>query len=146
MQLQSAPHGCGPAAVVNALEALGLRATQAAVAKLARTDAEGTDEAGMKRALRLLGTRPEEISTQSRAAAWHMLCGALLMGYPLLMTVDRETHWVAAVGLLGGNVLIADSADGGIIRTLGRRALLERWASGGKRPSHYAIAVHPQEE
>src|SRR3990167_9364841 len=125
MQLQSAPHGCGPAAIANALEALGNRVSQDAAATLARTDAEGTDERGIKRALRMLGFAPQEFSTGDRSAAWHLVCGALLMGYPCLLAVDNDSHWVTALGLLGGMVLVVDSADGGLIQSLEQRALLQ---------------------
>lgn len=147
MQLQSTPHGCGPAAIVNALEALGKYTTQDAVARLARTDAEGTDERGAKRALRLLGFVPQDLVTASRAAAWYQVCGALLMGYPCLLAVDNDSHWITAIGLLGGLVLVLDSADGGLVQSLDQRSLLARWGSRPTRkiPSiFYAIAIHPR--
>ena len=146
MQLQSAPHGCGPAAIANALEALGNRVSQDAAATLARTDAEGTDERGIKRALRMLGFAPQEFSTGDRSAAWHLVCGALLMGYPCLLAVDNDSHWVPALGLLGGMVLVVDSADGGLIQSLEQRALLQRWGSRASRKkpqTFYGISIHP---
>ena len=145
MQLQSAPHGCGAAALCNALEAVGYRLTQDAAAKLCKTDADGTSSVDIKKALRVLGYAPEEWETPNRMAAWALVCGYLLMGYPCLLCVDHQDHWVVGIGLLGGLIVIVDSADGGITSTWSRKTFLDRLSSGGKRPTYSGIAVQVRE-
>lgn len=52
MRFQTRKSSCGPAAVRNALEALGHVRTEEEIAQLARQTAEGTDPKGVLRALR----------------------------------------------------------------------------------------------
>lgn len=145
MQLQNLPNGCGAAALCNALEAIGYRLTLEAAAKLARTSADGTDSVHLKRAIRVLGFEPHEWQTANRQAAWAITVGYLNMGYPVLLCVDEEEHYVAAIGILGGLVVIVDSADGGVVQTLDRRHFLARLSSGGKVPTFSGMAVQRKE-
>lgn len=108
MKLQERMFSCGPAAVRAALYVLGHRVSEATLRKRAGTTPEGTDEKGLMRAIRSYGHKPKEYQSESRRASWAWLKGALGRGKPVLLCVDQWDHWVAAVGRLGGKVLIFD--------------------------------------
>lgn len=127
--LQADKYSCGACAIVNALRALGTRIAVPAVAKLAGTHPiRGTPDAGMRRAVRLLGFRARTFNAVGPSIhAVAALRGHLISGSPVLLTFDRGEHWVAAVGVLGLNVLIADSADGELVVSLDPKELAARW-------------------
>ena len=144
MQLQEFPSSCGAAALANALESIGTRITQKAAGKLARTDHEGTDESGIKRAIRDLGFKAVEIAIggEHGKVALASLIGTMLLGHPVLLVVDNDTHWIAAVGLRGSSIVIVDSADGGLMSVLDHVELLSRWRGGTKKAPHfYGVAI-----
>ena len=141
MQLQTTPYTCGPAALVNALGCIGQRLTEQAAAKLARTNVAGTDDNDMLHALRALEYETHVINTKDEDAAWHLLHSQLVLGRPVLLAVEKDTHWAAAVGLLGERVLVADSADGDVIKSWEPDELLKWWRGKGRKPTYYGIAV-----
>ena len=73
----------------------------------------------------------------SRALGWTgsaiggAIIGALALGWPVLLAVDNDTHWVAAVGRLAARVLVADSADGAVVQSLDEKKLLDRAVCAG---------------
>jgi len=142
MELQSGLSSCGAAALSNALQALGWSGCgQEAVAALAGTTSDGTGAGGLKRAARTLGATVGLISTRAGQDAWALLRAALLDGHAAVLAVDRDEHWVSAVGILGGRVLLVDPAM--VVRpmlsTRTREVLLREWR--GKRGGYYAITV-----
>jgi len=133
VRMQDSQAGCGPTALHNALAALGLKRTQAECELLCGTTA--TDGTPFKRLV--AGTRkiPELIPCplrESRAdVAMLKLEAALRAGRPVLMVVDDGEHWVAAVGTLGGRVLVADSADNDLVLSYSPTELEHRWKEEG---------------
>jgi predicted double-glycine peptidase len=127
--LQSDKYSCGALAIVNALRALGCRMPVAAVAKLAGTSpVYGTTISGVKRALRALEYRAVGLSiAESAPTALSALRGHLGAGHPVILSWDRGEHWVAAVGVLGTRVAVADSADSDLVRVMGQSTLARHW-------------------
>lgn len=108
MRLQDAPNTCGPTALSNALACHGLDIRPDAVGVLAKTDATGTEESGLATAMKTLGFEPIQVDEPAA------LYGFLAMGHPVVMCVDNAEHWVTAVGVLGGKVLVVDPAADGV--------------------------------
>jgi ABC-type bacteriocin/lantibiotic exporter with double-glycine peptidase domain len=152
VQFQRNGSYCGPASVQNVAAALGRRHSQQAVAALAgTTDAEGTSEEGVLRALVALGYHPDEFTADSEAAAFGWLWNSLTLGRPVILCTERWLHWVAAVGVCGQRVVISDPANypynlkrNGVF-TLPRGKLLKRWYAARRvrrpDPPYYGIAV-----
>jgi ABC-type bacteriocin/lantibiotic exporter with double-glycine peptidase domain len=150
MVLQDEKSGCGKAAGVNALKALGRGTTQEAFGELAGTGPEGTYPAGMIKAFEALGCTPVRIAESIGGRAWATLRGHLLDGHPVVLCVDNWEHWVVAIGLLGDRVVVVDSADGKVCRTYDYEELEPSWEGRGTRwrrdrnnRPFYAIAVVP---
>lgn len=155
MRFQDNPALCGPAAVANALEALGVTGvTQSMVADLIKTSGKGKPA--------LTGTTQEElVRTLNRWAsvtlsgcaktayeASYTLRGAIAWGAVAILGVDNtptEGHWIAAVGMLGNRFLIADGASEEIVTSWTEQDLLARWTSyetkRGKQGTYYEIIV-----
>ena len=109
MQFQERLFSCGPAAVRAALYVLGHNnISEATLRRRAGTTPEGTNEQGLMRAIRSFNHKPKEYQSESRRASWSWLKTCLSKGKPVLLCVDQWDHWVAAVGTLGGKVLIFD--------------------------------------
>lgn len=143
MQTQVDPNGCGPAALVNALHAVGLhQATQEAVAGLAGQHGGGAGARGLLRAARALGARTASLSRITPTGAFLELQGWLGYGWAGVLSFDRDDHWVTAVGSLGPRVVVVDCAA--VIRpmvsTMTRDELIATWRAK-HRNSWYAILV-----
>jgi ABC-type bacteriocin/lantibiotic exporter with double-glycine peptidase domain len=145
MVLQSGPHDCGAAAVVNALLALGTRVTAARVRRDAGTTVEnGTTEHGIKQALERAGAKFQEIST-GLDNAYALLHGHLTAGGSAIVLTEQGGHWETAVGVLGDRILFfnpdktpENRAESGI-HVISGRQLRRYWTPfEGKR---YAILV-----
>lgn len=141
MELQSTPFTCGPCSVMNALSALGLYTTQEAVTELSKATTAGTNASQLRRAIQKLGCTPEPVRAASESDAWGLLVGALYQGSPVILSVDRDAHWVCAVGVLGARVAVVDSSDGELCLTYDRTGMLERWRGRDARRAFYGIAV-----
>ena len=139
MKLQSHQHTCGAVALCNAVEALGVRSlSEVEAIEMAESDpVEGTEAAGIKKALKKLDLNGTVIKTKDAAIAYWALVGALEHGNPALLVVDNDSHWVAAIGILGSRVLVADSADAGVVVVTPAAKLMERWAC----PAFYGLIV-----
>ena len=152
MRYQSTPFNCGPAALQNALKVMGKHITQSRLAELAgTTEAEGTDEEGLKRAALATGVGVDEISCAEPRVAFARVYGALLVGRPVLLCVDRWSHWVTAIGVAGTRVLVAEPGgypyavrENGLL-VLERDRLLRRWRAAHrvsrKSPAYYGLAL-----
>lgn len=106
MKFQTRTYTCGPAAAVNALRLYGVQVPEAHVAKLAGTTSDGTDERGLMRALRKLGCRPSAVCLTSTVRK------RIASGVPVIIHLDKELHWVVAIGCLGQNLIAFDSHRG----------------------------------
>lgn len=113
MRYQSKKSGCGPNALFNALQLLGVKRSEDELATLCGTDIKGTDTDGLVAALDNIGIKHGEIRlihTLSDAASsvlHHRLCN----GSPVLACVDKWDHWVTVAGFLGSRFLVLDGAS-----------------------------------
>ena len=134
---------CGPAAVVNALGALGHRVSEDIVRELADTNSvDGTDEAGLLEALEQLGFQAETVWTSDTEGAWNRLVRHLVAGHPALLCVDEWDHWVTVVATDGGTVTVFDPAKEQE-DTLDEDELVKRWQHPDEARPYYAILVSP---
>lgn len=134
MRLQDSQAGCGPASMSNALAALGIARTIPECEGLCRTTGtEGTSPANLIRALATVeGVEAAVLSEAREDVAMLRLEAALRRGRPLVLCVDDAGHWVAAIGVLGDRVLVADPADNELVLSLAPGELARRWAGPGR--------------
>lgn len=152
MRYQENEFYCGPAVVAAAARALGKPVGQQAVAKLAGTTEEGTDEEGIKRALLARGFVPDVLSVSTQLAARNWLNVRLKLGYPVIIALGRQRweHWTVLVGMLGTRYVLFDPArfeyrvNTGIT-VYSWASLCRLWYASkrvrGNEPAYYAIAV-----
>ena len=149
MKQQSRKYWCCPAAVQNALRALGRKyVTQRNIANLCGTTPEGTDTADAMRGLAALGCTYEYYESDKHLPSFLWLRKAIRGGKPVVMAVDNSTHWVCCYGALGASFNVFDSSrwkhlsrEHHVI-TLPTADLMARWKDRG-RPSYVAISVDP---
>lgn len=156
MKFQQKPGWCGAAALQNALRAIGHRVGQRRLAIMANTDDnEGTDESGIITALHELGYGVDECKTKNRQEARMWLANRIIVGLPVITCVDNWGHWVAAIGITGSRVIIADSSNEALsvaengVTAVHLDRFLRRWKAARKmaekEPPFYAIAIVPQD-
>lgn len=140
MRFQTNQSTCGPTALFNALVALGVERSLDECEHLCGTTTEGTDGPALVRgAAKIPGLTPVPLRESRPDVAVLRLVAALRAGRPVVLAVDSDEHWVAAVGLLGERVLVADSADNELVQSLPLSQLLERWRGTGRRPFYGVI-------
>ena len=109
MKLQERLFSCGPAAMRAALYVLGhKKISEATLRRRAGTTPEGTNEIGLMRAIRSYNHKPKEYQSSARTSSWAWVRNCLKKGKPVLLCIEQWEHWVAAVGLIGGDVLVFD--------------------------------------
>lgn len=149
MRYQQVAWSCGAASVVNALRAFGQRVDESRVRTHASTDETGTGNVGILAALRVFGLAAVEYNGTSKNHAWRWLQGALLQGSVIILSVDRWTHWVTCIGLIGDRVILIDSTntianqrENGT-HVISKEKLIRRWYHAKKSDecSLYAICV-----
>lgn len=139
MRLQDTQANCGPASLSNALAAMGVTRTQAECEQLCKTSGtEGTSIRGLQTGMKALGYKPEVLNERRFDVALAFLRDALREGSAAVLCVDKAEHWVAAIGLIGENVLVADPADNELVLSLAPDALKARWGSGNR---HYGVIL-----
>lgn len=152
MRYQRTDWHCGPAAVQNALAALGTKTSQDTLAQVGGTTAEhGTDEDGIKRMVLSTGRGLDEWASNVDSASYGWLWHALLLGRPVVLCIDRWSHWVVAIGICGKRIVLFDPAkyrhntDRLGTFTLPRGKLLKRWRAAHRvarnEPALYGIAI-----
>ena len=129
MRRQCGDYDCGPTALANAFEVhhrrVGLRGLRHVCGT---TEALGTDEDGLKRALALYAGGWDEHAGDDPRAARAWLDASLAAGRPAVLCVDRWQHWVTAVGAIGGQYVVYDPArETGGTYALRFSALRRRW-------------------
>lgn len=128
--MQDTAANCGPASLSNALAAVGVVRTQQECEGLCRTTAiKGTDLRSLQAGIKAVGRTPRVLSERRFDVAYSFLCDALRGEEAAVLCVDKGDHWVAAIGLLGERVLIADSADNELVLSLAPDMLKARWLS-----------------
>lgn len=134
MRMQDSQAGCGPASMSNALSAMGIRRTIPECEALCKTT--GTAGTSPKRLFKAChtveGVSPGLLMEIRPEVALLRLEGSLRRGRSMLLCVDKYDHWIAAIGMLGERVLVADPADNDLVLSLQPGELLERWAGDGK--------------
>lgn len=147
MRYQQRAWSCGPAALVNAARAIGVRISEGRARKLAGTTEDGTDETELIQAVRAVGLTATPHHSKDQPAAWAFVRSNVLEGRPCLICIDQWTHWVTVVGIVGDRVLVADPAntvknkgENGIL-SLSRTDLDRRWRCPNEQEPFYAIAV-----
>jgi hypothetical protein len=104
----------------------------------------------MLRTLRGLGYTPLELRPAARTrpkrvevhtAAWEALRETLAKGHPVILSVDRDEHWVVAAGTLGGRIAVIDSALGELVVFYDRPEFLARWRGNRSSRPFYGIIV-----
>lgn len=152
MRYQKTEFYCGPASVQNALFVLGRKVSQDRLAAAGGTTEEhGTDEDGIKRMALWAGCELDEFGTEADGLAADWVYGSLTAGRPVVLCVDRWSHWVVAIGILGDRVVLFDPAryrhntDRLGTFTLPMRKLLKRWRAAHRvarnQPAFYGVAI-----
>lgn len=145
MRLQSRKSSCGPAALKNALESIGIERTEDELGLLSRQTTEGTSQAGLERAIETIGKGDSDkltstrIYEQRREVAGWALSAAVRAGHPVILIVDNLEHWVSVVGMLGERFIMADSASNELVEYYGLEEVLDRWACDNGR--FYGIVI-----
>lgn len=155
MRLQSSQALCGAAALANALRAVGVhKATEDRIVTLIKASADASDgtpaaegigPVQLDRAAGAFGYVLEPVTVHNPLAAFAMLRGWVAGGYPVLLAVDWHNgdagHWMAAVGVMGDYVLVADSANDEIVLPYAGQALCRRWKSDTDPASLYSLVL-----
>jgi ABC-type bacteriocin/lantibiotic exporter with double-glycine peptidase domain len=144
VRFQSNRSSCGPAALHNALSALGIERTEDELIKLCSQKPSGTPTSGLLRALKAINSA--ESPTVGEALYWRNAGEAVRglwwfitqKGRPLILCVDNWDHWVACTGYLGARFCVMDSADNRLALYYTTEELLRRWDKGGR---FYAVVV-----
>ncbi len=134
-------------AVLNALRALGVKATEKRVrAHTATVKGLGTSEHGIRNALERLGCNTEELSLADKDLAFETVHSNALEGVPSLLHVDQD-HWVTVIGVIGNRVIVFDSenvpenrAEHGA-HVYSARQLFRRWTKDRGTGKLYGISV-----
>lgn len=96
--------------MVNALKCHGKNASVNITRKLFSDPVQGTSEDGVVRALTYWGYAGVAFTTHKAKEAWETLHTSVASGAPVVLCVDKDQHWVAAIGAIGDRVLVFDSA------------------------------------
>jgi hypothetical protein len=122
--------------VANAFFAKGISYKEDEVIKLGKVKAaEGMSERVLKRVVKALGGEGWHFNLPADLG-WSCVQGCLSIGQAVILLVDEEEHWVAAVGAIGTRVLVADPAHNELVLSYSREELIKR--TGEKV---YGIAV-----
>ena len=145
MRFQTKSFRCGPAALVNALKCLGELYEENEVAIPCQTTSKrGTSSQHLMLGIKRLGFKGKRISLYSSQSAWHSLRESL-RHWPVILCVDRQQHWVTAIGKIGKRIVLFDPGrykhnkrEHGI-SILTREELSKRWR--GERGDYYGIVI-----
>lgn len=138
MKFQSRKFSCGPAALHNAIEPLGIDRSEDELATLAGTTTEGTNETGLKKAAKALGLTVKPVSEKRYDIARLKLFEHVYNHGTALLCVDEYSHWVAVVGLSAKRFIIIDSADNNLVVFWDEEKLEEKWSGSG---NYYGILL-----
>jgi ABC-type bacteriocin/lantibiotic exporter with double-glycine peptidase domain len=129
VRMQDSQANCGPFALKNALEALGIQRSAVELEKACGTTAtKGTPLRGIYRAaVKIEGCDPVVLRERRMDVAMLKLDHSVRKGRPAVLIVDQGNHWVAVVGTLGDRYLVADSGDSELVLSYGVGQLEGRW-------------------
>lgn len=142
MRFQSNRSSCGPAALHNALAALGIARSEDELIKLCKQKPSGTSLQGLLGAMKSIpGVLGEPTKWRNEKDAvvgvWYYISER---GRPLILCVDNWDHWVACTGHLGTRFAVVDSADNALVTYYTGPELCNRWAHKD-RSGYYGIVV-----
>ena len=153
MRFQKTKYTCGPASIVNALLAIGVKITEAQAEELSCTDPKhGVNELGIIKALKKLGYEFHILHDVTDIdEAWMWLTHQIRAGHPAVLSVENFTHWSSVIGMLGDSRVIYADPQYGLesnrrengVRSFTRRGLMRIWGSRGRgyRRKYYGIAI-----
>lgn len=147
MRYQARQWSCGPAAIVNAARALGIRVAEGRVRALAGTTEDGTDEDELIAAIRGISLKATPHHSADQSAAWAFVRANVLDGRPCVICIDQWRHWVTVIGIVGDRIILCDpidtkkNASENGIYSLSRPDLLRRWRHPSDEEPFYAIAI-----
>lgn len=144
MKAQGKAWTCGVAAAANALECLGIKATQAQVAKHCHTGpVEGTDETEVKRALLAYGCGVDEWEFHMEVLSHDWLRSHLTRRGPVILCVDDWEHYITCIGVCGERYACFDPSLGAGIRVYTRAGLNTRWCLSRAKsgPVYFGLGV-----
>src|SRR5882757_8272911 len=113
MRMQSSEANCGSTSLHNALNAIGVTLSLEACERVCNTTAtSGTNVYGIIDAIVTIrgDSKPVVLNKESPNNLF-ILSHMLTIGRPAVLCIDDNDHYVAAIGLLGRRVIIADSAS-----------------------------------
>jgi len=132
---------CGPASMAMALGAFGARASQAALAREAGTNAKrGTTRAGLVRTLRAHGLRATARHGRTLAEIERLRRDGRVVIVLYVETEADEAHYAVFLGLSRGRVLLNDPWHGPRA-SLARAEFLRRWRGTAKAWTRWACAI-----
>jgi hypothetical protein len=133
---------CGPFALKYALLALGIRADEDAIARIAGTDEHGTDESELERAADRFGCVLGTVRRRDAEAARRVLNQQLGHGVPVLLCVEQWDHWVTAVWEEDDTYVILDSRHPAVFRIIPWEFLRELLAYRPGRRSRRGAPIY----
>lgn len=111
MKIQPDKFSCGIYAVMNAALALGYVFSRRKISKYSGTTVDGTSEQGIKNALLNLDFKIKEISGHGDYGDFLRKVNlSLKKSKPVILCVDKNTHWVTVLGKLGDLYVVFDSS------------------------------------
>lgn len=145
MRFQSNKSSCGPAALHNALTALGLSRTEDELIALTGQRPPGTSARGLVKAIKAVSDETNKLLGE--CVRWTSLDSAQVglwyyvseRGRPVILCVDDFEHWVVCAGHLGTRFAVVDSADNRMIIYYTASELAERWE--GPNGGYHGIIV-----
>lgn len=101
---------CGPYALKHAMLAYGIDIDPEIVMRKSHSIKDyGTTAHGLAKGAKSFGMTLSEITEFSEKKAKQLLLMFLKRKIPLLLSVDKDEHWIAAIGYKKKKIIIADS-------------------------------------
>jgi ABC-type bacteriocin/lantibiotic exporter with double-glycine peptidase domain len=111
MIFQETPYSCGAATLCNVAKCYGISINEKTARKMSDTTKSGISGIKMESSLKKLGLKYTYFEFKSQKEALTRLNNALKKGYPVIISVQRDTHWALAISKFStDNYAIIDSA------------------------------------
>jgi ABC-type bacteriocin/lantibiotic exporter with double-glycine peptidase domain len=104
---------CGPWSLRHCLLKLGIDLDPYDLAEMCRSTRAGTTEKQLELGAYLAGGRLRVVDVESAAEAKRQIHRLLHKGWPLVLSVDKEQHWVACLHASARGYLVFDSSRPG---------------------------------
>ncbi|MDH3458019.1 MAG: hypothetical protein OER90_14365 [Gemmatimonadota bacterium] len=133
---------CGPFALKHALLAVGIRADESSIARIAGTNEHGTDESELERAADRFGCALGTVRRRDPDAARRVLNEHLARGVPVLLCIEQWDHWVTAVCEEDDTYVVLDSRHPAVFRIIPWEFLRELLAYRPGRRSRGGVPIY----